>query len=114
MLRERVAQLERILLPDDLPHPPWLSPYQFRFFQLLMSRPFVSFDALAIVVWGDDPNGGPEDTKSVLRQMVYALRQRLHWRGGAKIQTVYDQGYQMSEADKRKVRVWLERELNGS
>lgn|GEM_PF-1322802 len=60
---------------------------------------FVSMQHLADVVYGDDPNGGPDEAAGVLRQFIHQERPKLRKHGLAIEAHGPNVGYRMIWAD---------------
>ncbi|MGF6253808.1 helix-turn-helix domain-containing protein [Ensifer sp. LBL] len=93
VLRERIRQLEDVLMPSKFVFPPeWkLTPTEQRVLRCLATRELVSREAIRIAARGFEHEDSCEATSQV---WVHKLRKKLRQRG-VDIQTIWGSGYRI-------------------
>jgi len=93
VLRERIRQLEKVLMPPSLIFPlDWrLTPTEQRVLRCLASREMVSKEAIVMAARGFEHEDSCEATSQV---WVHKLRKKLRQRGVA-IESIYGTGYRI-------------------
>lgn len=93
---------------------PPVTPQQLKLCRALLRHPdhWKRYEYLIDVVWGDDPDGGPENPSNGLRVMVFNLRKRLAAKGvvgeGEIVETSWGMGYRLAPDCIDQVRELLE------
>lgn len=93
VLRERIRQLEKVLMPPKLQFPlDWrLTPTEQRVLRCLASRDLVSKDAILLAARGFEHDDSSETTAQV---WMHKLRKKLTERG-VVIQNIWGTGYRI-------------------
>jgi len=105
-LQDRIEELEDLLGTS----PPLtnaycalgLPPHQRRMLGLLMKRTEVTREQMIIAVWGDGPEAKQPDLRTI-DVHISNIRKKLK-SSGAKITTLWGEGFMMTPADKQKLR----------
>jgi len=106
MLEDRIEELEEIIGTC----PPLtnaycvlgLPPHQRRMLGLLMKRDQATREQIIIAVWGDGPEAKQPDLRTIDVHISH-IRKKLK-PSGAKITTLWGEGFMMTPADKQKLR----------
>jgi two-component system, cell cycle response regulator CtrA len=98
----RLRDIQRALTEDDWLPPEWqLTPTETAFLNTLAAaRRVHSRESLWTILYGDDPEGGPE--ANLISVMVYKLRSKLRPFGIA-IETQWGNGYCLTEESRRYI-----------